>query len=304
MEKEILEILKEIRGDLDYTKETGLLTDEVFDSFDILSLLAAVSEKLHYEIDVEDITEENFNSYKAICKYLDGKGQNKKMGITEMERKKEQELWGKERVLFDLKYPAEEVVRFLKKNFKTPQTKTVLDFGCGSGRNTVPMVDMGFGKVIAMDYNHECLELTKEKIKSAENVTYIQNERMEIPLESNSVDGIVAYGALFYFAEQERAAFAGELYRVLKKDGLILADFRGLEDGMFGMGQELEPNMFLLDERAGALQKMIYWFCDDRDLRQLYEACGFTIENMERKLQWTNNLKDKVDHYIVWLKKC
>lgn len=225
------------------------------------------------------------------------------MGITEMERKKEQELWGKERALFDLKYPAEEVVKFLKKNFKTPQTKTVLDFGCGSGRNTIPMVDMGFGKVIAMDYNRECLELTKEKIKLAKNVTYIQNERMEIPLESNSVDCIVAYGALFYFAEQERAAFAGELYRVLKKDGLILADFRGLEDGMFGMGQELEPNMFLLDERAGALQKMIYWFCDDRDLRQLYEACGFTIENMERKLQWTNNLKDKVDHYIVWLKK-
>lgn len=74
MEKEILEILKEIRGDLDYTKETRLLTDEVFDSFDILSLLAAVSEKLHYEIAVEDITEENFNSYKAICKYLDGRG--------------------------------------------------------------------------------------------------------------------------------------------------------------------------------------------------------------------------------------
>lgn len=304
MEKEILEILKEIRGDLDYTKETRLLTDEVFDSFDILSLLAAVSEKLHYEIDVEDITEENFNSYEAICKYLDGKGENKKMGITEMERKKEQELWGKERALFDLKYPAEEVVKFLKKNFKTPQTKTVLDFGCGSGRNTIPMVDMEFGKVIAMDYNRECLELTKEKIKSAENVTYIQNERMEIPLDDNSVDAIVAYGALFLFAEQERAAFAGELYRVLKKDGLILADFRGLEDGMFGMGQELESNMFLLDERAGALQKMIYWFCDDRDLHQLYETCGFTIENMERKLQWTNNLKDKVDHYIVWLKKC
>lgn len=304
MEKEILEILKEIRGDLDYTKETRLLTDEVFDSFDILSLLAAVSEKLHYEIDVEDITEENFNSYEAICKYLDGKGENKKMGITEMERKKEQELWGKERALFDLKYPAEEVVKFLKKNFKTPQTKTVLDFGCGSGRNTIPMVDMEFGKVIAMDYNRECLELTKEKIKSAENVTYIQNERMEIPLDDNSVDAIVAYGALLLFAEQERAAFAGELYRVLKKDGLILADFRGLEDGMFGMGQELESNMFLLDERAGALQKMIIWFCDDRDLHQLYETCGFTIENMERKLQWTNNLKDKVDHYIVWLKKC
>lgn len=71
MKKKILEILRKIRSDLDYTKETGLLTDEVFDSFDILLLLAEINEKLHIEIKVEDITEENFDSCEAICKYLE-----------------------------------------------------------------------------------------------------------------------------------------------------------------------------------------------------------------------------------------
>lgn len=78
MREEILKILKEIRGDVDFSKETKLLSDEIFDSFDIIALLAAISEKLHIEIDVDDITEENFNSYESICEYLKHNGENKK----------------------------------------------------------------------------------------------------------------------------------------------------------------------------------------------------------------------------------
>lgn len=225
------------------------------------------------------------------------------MNITETERKLEQELWGKERSLHNLQYPAEEVIRFLKANCKRPQGKIILDFGCGNGRNTIPMVDMGFEKIIAMDYNKECLELTREKTKSADNIDYIQNQRMEIPLADNSVDCIVAYGALFYFLSQERTAFAKEMYRVLRPGGIVLADFRGLEDELFGMGRKVESHMFLLDERAGALQNMVYWFCNGKDLYQLYHSSGFTVKNIERKLQWVNNMKHKVDHYLIWLQK-
>lgn len=71
MRKEILKILKEIRGDIDFLNETKLLTDELLDSFDIISLVAAIDEKLNIEIDIEDITEENFNSYELICNYLE-----------------------------------------------------------------------------------------------------------------------------------------------------------------------------------------------------------------------------------------
>lgn len=78
MREEILIILKEIRGDIDFSKETKLLSDEIFDSFDIIALLASISEKLNIEIDVDDITEENFNSYESICKYLERNGGNKK----------------------------------------------------------------------------------------------------------------------------------------------------------------------------------------------------------------------------------
>lgn len=71
MRQEVLNILVDILGNLDFSKETGLLTDEIFDSYDIILFQAAVSEKLCIEIEIEDITEENFNSYEAICRYLE-----------------------------------------------------------------------------------------------------------------------------------------------------------------------------------------------------------------------------------------
>ena len=225
------------------------------------------------------------------------------MKITEKDSEIEKDHWKEDRCLYNLSYPAEDVVKFLKRNYKSPETKVVLDFGCGSGRNTIPMADMGFGKIIAMDYNKDCLKLTEEKIKKTANVEYLTNERMEIPLENNSVDCIVAWGALFYFSEQERKAFAKEMYRVLKPEGMVAADFRGMDDELYGLGKEIEKNLFLLDKRAGHMQNFIYWFCDDKDLVQLYENEGFKVENIERTLQWSNCMKTKVDHYSIWLKK-
>lgn len=70
-------ILKEIRPDIDFEKEEGLLTDEILDSFDIVCLLSTLDEKLGITIDIDDVTEENFDSYKKLCNYLVEKGEEK-----------------------------------------------------------------------------------------------------------------------------------------------------------------------------------------------------------------------------------
>ena len=74
MEK-LLEILKEIRSDVDFEKETKLIDDAIIDSFDIISIISEVNEAYDIEIDVLDISPENFNSaaslLELINKYLD-----------------------------------------------------------------------------------------------------------------------------------------------------------------------------------------------------------------------------------------
>ena len=64
--EELLELLKEIRSDVDFEKEENLVDDSIIDSFDIVSIISEVSEKFDVEITVDDILPENFNSAKAL----------------------------------------------------------------------------------------------------------------------------------------------------------------------------------------------------------------------------------------------
>lgn len=221
-----------------------------------------------------------------------------------VENKTEMRLWEEERKKHDLVYPDENVVRYLHKNFSTGKGKTILDFGCGSGRNTVVMADMGF-KICAVDYNDVCLKLTREKMeqKGYKNVTYMRNQRSDIPVEDMGVDVIVAWGALFYFNETDRHKNFIELHRVLKPGGVFLADFRTKDDSMYKKGREIEKDLFILDDTNGDLAGINYWFCSEDEVRKLYSIHGFEIVNLEKKEFWSNNMMNRNSHWHVWARK-
>lgn len=220
------------------------------------------------------------------------------------ENKIEMELWAEERKKHDLKYPDENVVRYLNKNFSTGEGKYILDFGCGSGRNTLVMADMQF-HIYAVDYNDICLSLTKEKMEKINygKIVYLKNTRTDIPIDSGILDCVVAWGALFYCKEADRKIVFREINRTLKKDGIFLADFRTKEDSMYRQGREIEKDLFILDDTAGNLAGINYWFCNEEELRTLYQRHGFEIVNMEKKEFYMDNMKKKNSHYHVWAKK-
>ena len=65
MEK-LLEILKELHEDVDYESCDTLIDDGILDSFDIVTLVAEISEEFDVSIPAEKLVPENFNSSKAI----------------------------------------------------------------------------------------------------------------------------------------------------------------------------------------------------------------------------------------------
>lgn len=65
MEK-ILEVLSEIRPDVDFEKEEELIDGGILDSFDIIQVVMGLNEAFDVEIDVEDLEPENFNSVGAM----------------------------------------------------------------------------------------------------------------------------------------------------------------------------------------------------------------------------------------------
>lgn len=61
MEK-LLEILAELKPDVDFSSETGLIDNSILDSFDIVQLIQELKDTFDIEISPADIIPENFNS--------------------------------------------------------------------------------------------------------------------------------------------------------------------------------------------------------------------------------------------------
>ena len=68
---EILEILRDVRPDVDFENEKRLIDDNVLDSFDIITIVSEFNEEFDIEIDVEDLEPENFNTIEAMKELID-----------------------------------------------------------------------------------------------------------------------------------------------------------------------------------------------------------------------------------------
>ena len=69
MEK-LLELLSELRPDLDFSAENRLIDDGVFDSFDIITAVTEMNEEFDVRINVADLTPENMNSATAMWELI------------------------------------------------------------------------------------------------------------------------------------------------------------------------------------------------------------------------------------------
>ena len=68
---EILEILSEVRPDVDFENEKLLIDNDILDSFDIITIVSEFNEAFDIDIDVEDLEPENFNSIQAMKELID-----------------------------------------------------------------------------------------------------------------------------------------------------------------------------------------------------------------------------------------
>ena len=65
MEK-LLELLQDVRDDVDFEKEEKLIDDKILTSFDIIQIISAIDEEYDVAVPATKIIPANFNSAKAI----------------------------------------------------------------------------------------------------------------------------------------------------------------------------------------------------------------------------------------------
>ena len=63
---QLLELLKDVNEDVDFTTQTAIIDDEVIDSLDLTGLNADIEDTFDIEIGMNDIVPENFNTVDAM----------------------------------------------------------------------------------------------------------------------------------------------------------------------------------------------------------------------------------------------
>ncbi|SKB87200.1 hypothetical protein SAMN06296386_10794 [Lachnospiraceae bacterium] len=67
---ELLDLLSEIRPDVDFQNEEALIDDEILESDDIASIVSEINDQFNIDIDVNDVLPENFNTVEAMWDYI------------------------------------------------------------------------------------------------------------------------------------------------------------------------------------------------------------------------------------------
>ena len=207
-------------------------------------------------------------------------------------------FWNNEVTKNNLKYPNTQIIRFVKHSIPDV-SKTILDFGCGAGRNSIALAGEGYS-VIAIDCAEEAVEMLRRKAKDKNyNIKCLVNSNeCQVPVENKSIDAIIADGSLFYKDFKGTIKLLMDLKNVLVKNGIMWADWRSNDDYLYGMGKKLEDDYFQMNEASGRLGARYHFFNKDT-LENVYKQAGFEIVSVDKFEYTENNGKRKNSWYHV-----
>lgn len=71
MKEKLMEILKELKPEVNFEQETALIDEAILDSFDLVSLVGEINDVFEIEISFDDIEPENFNSVAGMMELIE-----------------------------------------------------------------------------------------------------------------------------------------------------------------------------------------------------------------------------------------
>ena len=138
-----------------------------------------------------------------------------------------------------LSYPDENLVRLLRTELNTSPSladKPAVDLGCGTGRHLKLLNELGFNSIIGLDSSPNALE----HCRMYTFATLICADNTSIPLESETVGSVIAWGSLHYNPEEDLEGMIAEMKRILVPGGHIFATLRSERDTYLKRGRHLK----------------------------------------------------------------
>ena len=136
-------------------------------------------------------------------------------------------------------------VPFVVEDLRRYKINSVLDLGCGAGRPSVHLAKNSFD-VVGVDISKSALGLAntwarKEKLK---NIALVRGTMTNLPFCNDHFDAVVSVSVVHHAVKKDILKTITEVHRVLRKNGIFLANLASVKDPRYGVGEKVENNTF------------------------------------------------------------
>jgi len=150
------------------------------------------------------------------------------------------------------RYPNEDVIRFIQKNFPEKEKRRklkILDFGSGTGRHIIYLAKEGFN-VAGFDNSPESIKFTSEWLKHEGISLDIRDANMlNLPYGNESFDVFIDIGMIEHFNQKDRQKAIEEVRRILKPGGYLFLNVKKQGDYLEKKSAPgTEENTYIINE--------------------------------------------------------
>lgn len=174
-------------------------------------------------------------------------------------------------------------------------TTPVLDLGCGSGNNTLYLIEKG-KQVIACDQSKNAIYNIEKNFPEIYE-TRCFNMLDGFDFENGTFDLIIADLCLHYFKEKDTKKILTEIKSMLSDKGRFILRVNSMNDINYGAGEGLEVEHHLYRTEDGMLKR----FFDIEDIQHFFE--DFEIEYCKEE-KMNRYEKEKVVFCLAVKSKC
>ena len=177
----------------------------------------------------------------------------------------------------------EKAIRSFLKEVANPTDCTALDVGCGDGRFTELLINLGFGRVIASDAHLLPLQSLQSFAKDqgfADRLLLVHCGPDNLPLSDQCADVVPAIGVLYYLNSQYEQGLK-QINRVMRPKGVLINSEPDLEGAVYKslFFEEVDDALENLAARQFKEEKgstdFKFRLFDQEEMRQMLARNGF-----------------------------
>lgn len=201
------------------------------------------------------------------------------------------------------KYPPEELVRFIGRNYKKLKSEniSILEIGCGPGANLWFLHREGY-KVAGIDGSKTAIDKANKRL-NCENIGLNKNPQdlkvgnfSNLPWDKNEFDLVIDIFSLYANTRETIKQTLSEISRVLKPEGKLFCKLWGTKTTGFKEGKEIEKYTFD-DIKTGPCANMgISHFFDKDEINDIFS--GFEILNIDTIQRTDNYASCEIEEYV------